>query len=161
MLKSAAAHLVQHHDERQAAAELIEDLDQQVRGIAPGIHHVPIVDGELQFVSDVEQPGLLHPLRQESVRLGREVHDDASFGLLRRGFDDAIEPFVAVDHHRRGEVPIEAKQRAVRLVGVEAEKRNLTVDIELGEYARDDGLADAALFPADEMKPGHVYWIPL
>lgn len=90
------------------------------------------------------------------MRLSRKVHEDPPLGNFGRGFNDAVEPLVAIDDNRRGKARVEAKQRAVRLVGVEAEEWDVTVDELLGEDTCDDGLADTALFAADEVKPRHV-----
>ena len=40
-------------------------------------------------------------------------------------------------------------------VGVEPKKGQIVIDEVLGDDARDDGLADAALFPANEVQSSH------
>ena len=84
----------------EPAAELIEQFSQQFRRVAARVHHVPVREREPQVVVGVEESGLLHPLDDESLRLRREIDDDAAFRLRHRRFDDGVEPFVAVDHHR-------------------------------------------------------------
>ena len=67
---------------------------------------------------------------------------------------------ILVDRHRRGERRIEAHQRAVRSIGVEAEKGKLLVDQVLGEDAGHQRFADTALLAADEMdvRRRHRVW---
>jgi hypothetical protein len=72
-------------------------------------------------------------------------------GVLEDG-GDLVQPFVAVDDHRRGIVVVEARERGVRAVGVEADEGAALVDEVLRQHTRDDRLADAAFFATDEVE---------
>ena len=65
---------------------------------------------------------------------------------------DAVQPFIAVHHHRRGVVGVEARDRGVRTVGIEAGEGPATVDEILRQQACHDRLADPAFFAADEIE---------
>jgi hypothetical protein len=93
-------------------------------------------------------------IHQRLVGLRRQVDQHAAAGLFDRGFDDAVQRLVAVDQRRRRIVGIEAQQRTVRAVGVEADEGQLVVDEKLRQQARHHRLADAALFTPDEVDLG-------
>ena len=99
----------------------------------------------------LEHAGFFHPGGERVVRLRREVDEDAPAGLVDGGLDDRVERLDLVDRHRRGVAGVEAHQRAVRAVGVEAEEGQLLVDQVLRQHARHQRFADAAFFAADEM----------
>ncbi len=151
-----AAHLVANQHVVEPGAEAVEQLLQQIDRVAARIHHVPVGDREAGFGSHVEHARFVHPLDQRIVRLRGQIDQDAAVGLLDRRLDDRVERLVAVDQHRRCEAGIEAQQRAVRAVGVEAEERQILVDQVLRDEARHERLAHAAFLAADEVDVGHV-----
>ena len=150
-----AAHLVANEHVAQILAEAVEQLAQEVDRVLARVHHVPVRDADAHLVGEVQHAGIVDPLQQRVVRLRRQVDQDAPLRMLDGRFHDRVERLEAVDQHRRGVARVEAHQRAVRAVGVEAEERHVAVDEVLRDHARHQRLADAALLAADEMDVGH------
>jgi hypothetical protein len=94
-------------------------------------------------------------LREPLLGLGGEIDENAAVGMLRRSLDDRVETRVTVDQHGRGETRVEAQQRAMRAIGIEAEKRQRMIDQVLRQEPRHQGLADPALFSAQQMNVRH------
>ena len=158
-LEILATQLVQHHDVSQSRPEAVQTLAQQVHRVFAGIHHVPIGHRVASFAGHLQHSRFVHPAHQSIVGLGSEIHQDALLWVLDGGFDDQVETLITIHHNGRGEWRVEAQERSVGAIGIESNEREISVDEVLGKNPCDHGLADPALFAADEMNVGHdVIW---
>jgi hypothetical protein len=73
--------------------------------------------------------------------------------------DVVLHQHVLIHHDGRGVAGIKAHQRAVRFVGVEAEKRAFVVDQVLREDARDQRFADPAFSPPMKWMRAMIFFL--
>src|SRR5271166_2583748 len=69
--------------------------------------------------------------------------------------DDRVQAAIIVDEHGRCESGVEAQQRAMRSIGIEAEERQRVIDQILRKQARDQGFADTALLSSEQVNIRH------
>ena len=150
-----ATQLVAHEHVVHALAEAVEQPLEQVHAVAAAVHDVPVVERDAGEVGHVEHAGFVHPAHQRLLRLRRQIDEHAPAGLFDGGLDDAVQRLVAVDQGGRSEIGIEAQQRAVRAVGIEADEGQLLVDEVLRQQTRHHRLADPALLPTDQVDLRH------
>src|ERR1017187_2265946 len=110
---------------------------------------------QFDLARHLEELRFIHPLSEWLLRLGCKVHQNASLRIFCGRLDDGIETLVSIDKYGRGVIGVEAHQRAVRAIRIEAQEGHRVIDEVLSEKACDDRSAGAPLLAAEQVNICH------
>jgi hypothetical protein len=122
--------------------------------ILPVVHDMPEDEANIAFGGELHDPALAHPGRHEAIALRGEIDEHAPrlFGGQR---EDLVGAFVLAKVDRPRVLGVEAEQRPMGGVGVDAYEREGAVDAILSAQARYDGFAYTAFLSSDEVDRAH------
>ncbi len=77
-IEAIAAQVVLDHDVVQPRFVAIEQTLEQVDGVPPGVHDVPVADAQAQLRRDLQELRLVHPLHQRILCLCGQIDEHAT-----------------------------------------------------------------------------------